>query len=387
MKIALPNTKQGYYRLAVSSFYFIQGLVFASWASRIPDVKTSLQLSDAALGGVLFAIPVGQLSAMALSGYLVSRFGSRKVLSIASFLYPAVLVFLGLAGSVWTLSIVLFFFGITANMSNISVNTQGVGVERIYGRSIMASFHGLWSLAGFTGGLISTLMVGLNFSPLIHFLFVFLLALMIRGVMKGSLLPRDSARKFSGEKGSSLGMKLDHYIFLLGCIAFGCMMCEGIMYDWSSVYFDSVIRPSKELVRLGYVVSMCAMTCGRFMADYLVTRFGVVKVICVSGVTIASGLLMVVLFPYLLPATLGFLLLGFGVSSVVPLCYSLAGKSKSMVPGVAIAAVSTIGFLGFLIGPPLIGFVAQALDLRWALGLVTIVGLMTTVLSPRLKQK
>ena len=138
MNMPLPKTTQGVYRLSVSTFYFLQGLVFASWASRIPDIKSALGLNDADLGSVLFAVPVGQMSAMALSGYLVGRCGSRKILMAASVFYPAVLVCLGMAGSFWDLAAGLFFFGVAANLTNISVNTQGVGVERLYRCSIMA---------------------------------------------------------------------------------------------------------------------------------------------------------------------------------------------------------------------------------------------------------
>lgn len=254
----------------------------------------------------------------------------------------------------------------------------------------MASFHGLWSLAGFLGGLISTLMVGLNIVPVFHFALIFALSILILLVMKNTILPRDITdvkQPVKEDAQTKIRVKPDRYIIILGCITFGCMMCEGTMYDWSSVYFDSVIRPSKELVRLGYVASMCAMTCGRFMADRLVTRFGVIRVVRASGITIAARLLLAVTLPYLIPATIGFLFVGFGVSSVVPICYSMAGKSTKMLPGVALAVVSTIGFLGFLIGPPLIGFVAQVINLRWSLGLVAIIGIITSALASKIKEE
>lgn len=380
-------TTQSRYRIAVSSFYFIQGLIFASWASRIPDVKTTLQLNDAALGSVLFAIPVGQLSAMALSGYLVSRFGSRKILMLGVLLYIAGLISLGLVTTAWMLSAGLFFFGIAANLCNISVNTQGVGVERLYGRSIMATFHGLWSLAGFAGGLISTWMVGHDMSPFNHFCLIGGFCLLLLLLMRSTLLPNDEVRKpEKQEKVKSVFVKPDRYIILLGVIAFGNMVCEGTMFDWSGVYFEQVIQPPKEWVRLGYIACMCTMACGRFIADKLVIRFGVVPVIRTSGLVIASGLLMAVLFPHLVTATIGFLLVGFGISSTVPICYSLAGKSKVMLPGVALATVSTIGFLGFLLGPPVIGFIAQALNLRWAFAIIACIGIMTTLLAPALNR-
>lgn len=384
-KLIQSFTTKRAYRVSVSAFFFIQGLVFASWASRIPDIKAALHLNDAALGGVLLAIPLGQMSAMALSGYLVSRFGSRKMLVIAAMFYPAMLVSLGAVTSVWQLVAGLFCFGISANMCNISVNTQGVGVERLYQRSIMATFHGLWSLAGFTGGLISTLMVGFDIPPLWHFCIIFAVTAILLVTMRGSLLPRDEQKKEKEEQKKKTFVKPDKFIILLGLIAFGCMACEGTMFDWSGVYFETVIQPSKELVRLGYVAFMCTMACGRFTADKLVTRFGVIPVIRTSGIIIATGLLLSVIFPYLVTATIGFLLVGFGTSSIVPLCYSMAGKSKVMQPGVALATVSTIGFLGFLLGPPVIGFVAQASNLRWSFALIAVIGLMTTLLAPRLK--
>ena len=130
------------------------------------------------------------------------------------------------------------------------------------------------------------------------------------------------------------------------------------------IYFETVIDPPKELVRLGYIACMCTMATGRFIADRFVIRFGAIPVIRTSGAIISIGLLLSVIFPYLATATVGFMLVGFGISSVVPICYSLAGKSTTMRPGPALAAVSTIGFLGFLMGPPLIGFIAEMSSLR-----------------------
>lgn len=370
-----------WYRVSVGAFYFIQGLVFASWASRIPDIKTALGMNDAQLGGVLFFIPIGQMVAMALSGWSVSYFGSRKMLIIAALFYPLSLVLLGMTNTILQLSLALIFFGMTANLCNIAVNTQAVGIEKLYNRSIMASFHGLWSLAGFIGGLISTLMVGLYITPFWHFCIIYLVTLCVVLTMKNTILPRDMTKKKEEGK-RKIFTKPDRLIILLGVISFIGMVCEGTMFDWSSVYFEDVIQPSKTLVRLGYISAMCSMAGGRFAADWMITRFGVVNVLRISGITISFGLFLSVLFPYLLTATIGFLFVGLGISSIVPICYSLAGKSKAMLPGLAITMVSTIGFLGFLLGPPVIGFVAHALNLRWSLGFIAVFGLLITILAP-----
>ncbi len=163
-------------RVAVSLFYFGQGMGFASWASRIPDIKHNLNLSDAALGTILFALPLGQLCTMPVSATLVTRYGSKKILTIAAPFYVVALVTLGLAAAPWQLAAYLFFFGVTGNMANLSVNTQGVETEKLYNRPINSSFHGVWSIAGFSGALIGLLMINLHVIPYQHFLVIVLLS-------------------------------------------------------------------------------------------------------------------------------------------------------------------------------------------------------------------
>ncbi|MFQ8889798.1 MAG: MFS transporter [Bilophila wadsworthia] len=180
--IPLFQSPKSFYRLAVASFFFLQGLVFASWASRIPDIKQALALNEAQLGGVLFAIPVGQMSAMALSGYLVSRFGSHRMLLLAALLYSGTLMALGFISETWQLFAMLVFFGVAANLHNISVNTQAVGVERLYRRSIMAAFHGLWASPG-SSGIVGALFAAFSVSTRVHFSFIFAVCMGIVAIM------------------------------------------------------------------------------------------------------------------------------------------------------------------------------------------------------------
>ena len=159
-------------RLAVSLFYFGQGIAFASWASRIPDIKHTLNLSDGALGSILLALPLGQLCTMPISGGLVTKYGSKAILTLTAPLYVLALSNLGLATAPWHLFAFLFLFGVIGNMCNIAVNTQGVEAEKLFGRPIMTSFHGAWSIAGFSGALVGLLMVNLHVIPLFHFLVI-----------------------------------------------------------------------------------------------------------------------------------------------------------------------------------------------------------------------
>jgi MFS family permease len=364
------------HRIAIASFFFIAGICFASWASRIPNIKEQLGLSEAALGGLLFALPIGSMTSLPISGWLVSRFGSKRIMQISSLVYPILLIGIGYSGSVVQLASLLFLFGHIGNMMNISVNTQAVGVEHLYKRTIMASFHGVWSLAGFTGAAIGTLMIALNINPLIHFIIVGALTISISLIAQRKAIEKDDNKACS-----TFFAKPDMVLFKLGLIAFCCMAAEGTMFDWSGVYFQKIVHAPTSLITIGYAAFMCSMATGRFVGDKLVANFGKKRMLQASGIVIAIGLLIAVVFPSLIIATIGFLLVGFGVSSVVPLVYSQAGKSTKLSPGMALAAVSSIGFLGFLVGPPIIGFIAEVFGLQWSFTLIAFLGLGTTLLA------
>jgi MFS family permease len=336
------------YRIAVSSLFFLHGLCFSSWASRIPDIQQKLGVSESELGGILFAIPVGLMASLPLAGWLVAKIGSFKVVVFSIIIYGSVLVSLGLADSVFQLIIFLFFYGMAGNLVNIAINTQAVGVESIYQKSIMASFHGLWSLAGFTGASIGALMIGERILPFHHFIVILSILILVIIVSSRYILKKDP----NSTDGQPIFAIPDRSLVKLGVIAFCSMICEGAMFDWSGVYFKKVVMTEPALVGAGYTAFMSTMATGRFIADSFTAKFGLKRTLQLSGILTALGLIVSVVFPSFVTAIVGFLLVGFGVSSVVPLVYGAAGRSKKMSAGVAIAAVSTIGFMGFLIGLP-----------------------------------
>jgi MFS family permease len=364
------------YRIATSIFFFIAGLTYSTWACRIHDIKSQFGLGNAGLGSVLFALPIGLIVSLPVSGWLVTKTGSRKVLIAAGLLFPFMLTIIGFTTHIWQLVIVLFCFGFMNNLFEISMNTQAVGIENLYGRSIMASFHGLWSLAGFTGVGIGTLAVNLNWPIWQHFLILALLCWMLVFSTSSYLLPADAPT----DDGPLFAMP-DRKILQLGLIAFASLVTEGTMFDWSGVYFQKVVQVPEALTTVGYIAFMGTMAGGRFVADKVVTSLGVKHVLTYAGIISSTGLMIAIFFPHIVTATLGFLLVGIGVSSIVPLVLALAGKSDTLAPGMAIAAVSTVGFLGFLIGPPMIGFIAETLDLRWSFGLIAVLAGCTVWLT------
>ncbi len=371
-------------RLAVSLVYFSMGLCFSSWASRIPDIKTALTLNDAIFGSILFALPVGQFLMMPFSGRLVTRFGSHRVLQFAFPAYTLALTSIGLVQAGWQLAISLFLFGVSGNMCNISVNTQGIEAERLYGRPIMESFHGGWSLAGFTGALIGLIMINLKLQPLWHFVFIVLLVWTIVRINYPFLVRSELIGKIKRPR-RKFFLKPDYILLQLGIIGFCSMASEGAMFDWSGVYFKDVVQAPESLVILGYTSFMIMMASGRFLADYLIRKIGRKKLIQICGTMISAGLFTSVIFPYLVPATLAFMLVGLGVSSIVPTVYSTAGKHPTIPPGIALATVSSVSFLGFLMGPPLIGYIAEALSLRYSFAVIGVFGIGITFMVSRVQ--
>jgi MFS family permease len=368
-------------RMAVALIYFCMGLCFASWASRIPDIKTVLGLSDALFGSILLALPVGQFLMMPVSGRLVTRYGSPAVLLFSLPAYGICLSNIGFVTSSLQLAIGLFLFGLAGNLCNISINAQGIAVERLYNRPIMASFHGGWSLAGFTGALIGLLMINLHIPPKWHFLIIILIVSIIiifnhRYLIQSKLEIRKAKGRFF--------KKPDGILLQLGIIGFCSMASEGAMFDWSGIYFKDVVKAPASLVILGYTSFMIMMAAGRFLADYLISLLGRKKLLQISGVMISTGLFTSVLFPFLVPSTLAFMLVGLGVSSIVPTVYSAAGKQSRVPAGIALATVSSVSFLGFLMGPPLIGYISELAGLRTSFAVVGMFGIGISLMVSRI---
>ncbi len=374
-------------RLAVAAYYFVPGVVFASWASRIPDVKHILHLSNGQLGSVLFAIPIGQLLMMAFSGVLVNKFGSKKMLVLSEIVYAAVLVGIGASSSVFHLILALIGFGMMANLMNIATNTQACLVEKMYGRNIMSSFHGLWSLGGFAGGIIGALFANTVLPIEVHFGAILTMSLIIVALGFRHLVNDATAQAEEEDVPKFSFRTIDPVLFLLGLMGFAGMFCEGTVYDWSSVYFSSVVKPDEAFIRAGYVAGMGAMTLGRFLADGFVTKYGPSRVLKTCGGLIVTGLWLAAALPYLVTATLGFLLVGFGISSSVPICYSIAGKLGTIKASIAITIVSSISFFGFLVGPPVIGWISEATNLRIALSIAACLGLMIAFVSVKVSKR
>ncbi|RZK84858.1 MAG: MFS transporter, partial [Pedobacter sp.] len=305
-----------------------------------------------------------------------------KILTITAPLYVLALSNLGLATAPWHLAVFLLIFGIVGNMCNIAVNTQGSEAEKLFGRPIMTSFHGAWSIAGFTGALIGLLMINLHIVPYHHFWIIVGIIFINIFLNYKHLVPGKGAK---AERKPKLFRMPEGALLQLGMIGFCSMATEGAMFDWSGVYFKDIVKAPSSLVILGYASFMVMMATGRFVGDKIIARLGRKKTIQISGLIISSGMFLSVFFPYVLTATFGFMLVGVGVSSIVPTVYSVAGKNGKVAPGMAIAMVSSVSYLGFLMGPPLIGYISALSSLRYSYAVIGCFGLFVSFLVTKIR--
>ncbi len=370
-------------RIALGAMFFFMGICFASWAARIPDIQAKFQLSEGELGTLLLCLPIGSMLGLPIAGWSVHQYGSRIVILICSFAYALTLPLIGLAPSTWLIAPILVSFGLLGNIMNISLNTQALGLEDQLGKSILASFHGLWSMAGFTGAGIGAGMIFLQFSPAAHYAVVAMISVVMI-LFSQKYVIKD--KREDAESGGLVLKKPDQLLLRVGLIAFLGMMAEGCMFDWSGVYFKKVVEVEPALVAVGYVCFMGAMASGRFITDKATNRYGKLPILQVSGILIFLGLMLAVLLPNLYTAAIGFLLVGFGVASIVPVSYGIAGRSKLYSPSVALALVSTLSFFGFLVGPPLIGFIAELVNLKISFALIAFNGIGILLLTSFGKQ-
>jgi MFS family permease len=368
-------------RWAISTIFFCYGLTFASWASRIPSIQEKFSLSEAELGTLLLMLPIGSFISLPIAGFLVAKWNSYLVTRLSIILYLISLVAISISENIFLLGLVLFLFGLMGNMVNIAINTQAVTLEKEYRKNIMASFHGMWSLAGFFGAIIGAFMIGNEVMLQYHYTIIFVSSILAALLSFKFLIKSD----LDEDENKPIFAIPDKSLLLLGIIAFCSMMCEGTMFDWSGVYYKKVVNAPKDILGLAYTFFMVSMAGTRFIADYFTSKFGVKKIVFFSGLLNFSGLLILILFPGKYLSLIAFFIVGAGVSSVIPLVFSLAGKSNKMSPSVALAAVSTMGFFGFLLGPPLIGYLAAWLNLQASFSFIAIMALCVTILATQIK--
>ncbi|MGB3329537.1 MAG: MFS transporter [Thermomicrobiales bacterium] len=365
-------------RTAVSTFFVLTGFISASWIARIPAAASKLELSTASLGTLLLFVGIGSILAFQVVGRLIERFGSARVTLGFALVFSVSLSGLALAPVPVALGAALFVYGFTFGATDVAMNAQGVEVEKRFHKTIMGSLHGFFSLGALAGAAISAGIASLGIGLVPHFLTFSVLGVLVAWWGSLGMIPDAAAPPITEPKKGPRFVLPPRSLQVLGVIAFCAALGEGAMADWSALFIHEDLGGSEGVAAFGFAAFSTTMLIGRFAGDRVIERFGRVRVIRVAGVIATFGMVAALVPGTVIAAVAGFALMGLGLSVVIPIAYSAAGATPGIPSGRAVAAVATIGYTGFLAGPPVLGWIAKLTSLQGALFLVAL-GLVVIV--------
>ncbi|GAA4228967.1 MFS family permease [Streptosporangium album] len=351
-------------RRAVSFFFILLGTVSGAWAARIPAVKHDLGLSDGQLSYGLLAVALGLVTGMRFAGRLTDRLGSARVVTPAAVATALAVIPPGYAPTLPLLITALFLYGLINASLDVSMNAHGVEVERAYGRPIMSSFHGMFSIGGLLGAAIGGLFAWLDLSAGTTLAATGISLALISLYARRHLLPPATP---TTQATTPTRARWSGWIVLMGIVAFAGLVGEGAAVDWTAVYLFDSLNASQGVAAAGFAVFSTAMTIGRFAGDHLALRLGPVRLVRYSGILASAGLITALLIGQIPIAIAGFALFGLGLATIVPQVFSAAGNHDPAQAGQAIAQVATVGYAGLVAGPAIIGGAAEIITLPGAL--------------------
>ena len=362
-------------RAAVLATFFSQGAMFASWAAHVPEVKARIGLSDGLLGLVLLATPVGAAVAMLITGRLLSRLGSRRLIRPCMLGYCLAAVSVGQTRAPWTLALALLAWGAFGGSLDVSVNTQAVAVERAQQRRLMPLFHGAWSIGALTGAGIGTAAVALHISLTPQMLAMAIPVLVANQVLGRAMVDNQTERAGTDEGTQTASprrrrLQLPRAVLFLGLIALATMLCEGAVLDWSAVYIRGLQHGAVGVSGLGYAAFAATMATVRLSGSRLLDRIPARRCLTSLAALATVAMALALASGHAWAAILGFGCLGAGTGLVIPTVFTAAGRITGLPHGAAITTVSALGWIGYMGGPPLIGQLAQLSSLRAALVII-----------------
>lgn len=365
-------------RAATSALFFVNGFGIGTWAAQLPRFKAELGLSDGQLSLGLLAFALGAVALMPVMGWAITHIGSRVTTLAAAFLFTASLFLTGLAPTLTFFIAAALLAGACNGTMDIAMNTNATVVEKAWGGAIMSSFHAFFSLGGFAGAAMSGLLIWLGLG---------IVATLLVSCFGMVLFSIAAAIGMIGEKEHAAeghGFALPRGpVVIVAVLAMVCFIVEGAMVDWTAIYLQTVGGATEERAVMGFAAFSVAMTICRFLGDAIVDRLGRGRIVQLGGALAALGLLLSIVLPQPLPATIGFFLVGLGLANVVPVLFSTAAQMKGIAPSVGVAMVATLGYGGYLGGPPLIGFGGDLVGLRTMFGVLILLSLVIIILSQR----
>lgn len=376
-KVKDSTTEKAWWATVV--YFLLHGFIVSTWISRIPAVKTNLNLSNGILGLTLLGSAFGAVSSIPIAGILIGRYGSKKVTIGSTAGFCITLILPGLAFNAITLFIALFLFGVAAAAMDVSMNAQGVEVEKRFGFPTMSRFHAMFSIGGMAGAGLGGLIASRHVQPFPHFGISAAVYLLITFSAASLLLETHDGPK--REEHRLPLNKIPPVLFALSAIGFCILLSEGAIADWTAVYLRQTLQAGPGMAAAGYAVFSAAMAVFRLLGDLITARLGPLRTVRIGSLVAAAGLFWALAVHSPAWSLPGFAAAGAGLSVIIPLVFGAGGRVASVSPGAGIATVTGIGYIGFIVGPPTIGFASQLFTLRYALVFVIACCLVSALLS------
>jgi predicted MFS family arabinose efflux permease len=370
-------------RVAISTLFFVNGAIFAGWVTRVPDVRDRVGADEGTLGLALLAVAVGSMLSMPAVGAACERRDSRAIAGAAALACCASGPLPALAQDIVQLALALLIVGAAFGALDVAMNVQAIAVERAYRRPIMSSFHGWFSLGGLAGALGGGLLAGLGVDARAHLAGgAVLAAACVAGAWR-HLWPAPARAQRRGA--SRRRARATPILLVCGAVAFCAALGEGAMADWSALYMTDVLGAGTGVAALAYAAFAGAMAVGRLGGEPVIAALGAAGTLQLGcgAMALALGAGLAADDPGI--AIAAFAIAGLGVACVFPVVLSTAGSVEDGGSGPAVAFVSTIGYSGFLAGPPLIGAIANHTTLSWGLGVVVVLGAVAAALAGALR--
>ncbi|GAA2585731.1 MFS transporter [Winogradskya consettensis] len=369
-------------RAAVAAVFLTNGALFANVVPRYPEVKEHLDLSNALFGTALAAGPLGALTGGLFAPLAIRVLGSARTASFGIPLIATAFLLVAVAPSWWLLAVVLFCSGAADAVVDVAQNAHGLRVQRIYGRSIVNSFHGVWSIGAVLGGLMGSAAAGLHVPLLIHLVVAgVLFSIVALAAYRYLLRGPDEAERPAAAAGRSFARAAVWMLAALGLLALFGALVEDAGASWGALFMTEDIGATAAVAGLAFVALQVAMTAGRLLGDRLVDRFGQRTVTRIGGAVAAAGMGFALAFPSVGSALVGFALAGLGTATLVPAAMHTADELPGLPSGLGLTVVSWVLRIGFLASPPLVGLVADHSSLRVGLLSVVIAGVGTLLLG------
>jgi fucose permease len=359
-------------RWATRAQFFVLGFSAGIWGVHIPSVKGHYQLSEGMLSVVLFAAAVGAVLSLGVAGRVVAALGARLAVVVAAVPLCAALALIVVPTTLWLLIPLVVLLGAAGALFDVSINAEGTTLEKLSGKKVMSGFHAMFSLGGMAGAGAGALLIGADVSPAVQLAGVAAALVLAAGAAGAFMLP---VHPSDPERRSSYRLPRGT-LAILGLLTALGMVAEGAMYDWSVLYMQTQTEAPPVLAALGYASFSAAMAATRFGGDFLRTHVSAARLLAASAVLAAVAMAIVLLVRDPFVALFGFALVGAGFANVVPILFTAATHVPGVASATAIAMVSSVGYLGFVAGPPLVGSIAQGASLSWALGVVVVAALL-----------